>query len=217
MINTKNHGFTLIELLITIAIIGILISISAFAVNQAQQSARNNRRKADLETIRAGLEMYRSDCGQYPAAASNQVPDPLIGSGATTNCASANVYLSQVPNDPQSPSGKYYLYAQLTTTSYELCAYQEGFSAAEAVTCGGSQNCGAGANSCVADTINDAQCLLDQVNFDGCKHDAMNAAQVTKANCLATKLDVYNNTTTCTNSGSCGASSCPAPTPTPTP
>jgi hypothetical protein len=62
-------------------------------------------------------------------------------------------------------------------------------------------NAGAGQNGCVVDAINAAQALLAAIHFDGCKHDNMTAAQVTKANCLATKLDVYNNTTTCT--GSC--------------
>jgi len=132
-------GFTLIELLVTLAIIGILISISTFAITQAQQSARNNRRKADLETIRSGLEMYRSDCGQYPPA---PIGNTLIGSGATPSCAATNTYIKVVPQDPQAASGKFYRYAWLTNTTYELCANQEGFSDAEVVTCGGSNNCG---------------------------------------------------------------------------
>lgn len=144
----QNKGFTLIELLVTLGIIGILITISSFGVTRAQQSARNNRRKADLETIRAGLEMYRSDCGQYPAAVSNRVPNPLVGSGASTACAATNTYLRSVPSDPQSTSGKYYLYARPSTSTYEICANQEGFGATSLVTCGASQNCGGGASSC---------------------------------------------------------------------
>jgi hypothetical protein len=60
---------------------------------------------------------------------------------------------------------------------------------------------GAGQNSCVVNAINAAQALLAAIHFNGCTHDNMTAAQVTLANCLATKLDQYNNTTTCT--GSC--------------
>jgi len=62
-------------------------------------------------------------------------------------------------------------------------------------------NAGAGVNSCVVNAINAAQSLLAAIHFDGCTHDTMSTAQVTKANCLATLLDQYNNTTTC--SGSC--------------
>lgn len=135
----KKNGFTLIELLVTIAIIGILISISTFAITQAQESARNNRRKADLETIRSGLELYRSDCGQYPPG---PLGNSLVGSGATPSCAATNVYLRAIPTDPQSSSGKFYRYERLAPTTYELCAHQEGFSASEEVACNGNNNCG---------------------------------------------------------------------------
>ena len=60
---------------------------------------------------------------------------------------------------------------------------------------------GAGINSCAVDAINAAQALLAAINFNGCTHNSMTAAQTTKANCLATKLDQYNNTNACT--GSC--------------
>ena len=42
-------GFTLIELLVTISIIGILIGLSVFGLQGARQSARDAKRKADLD------------------------------------------------------------------------------------------------------------------------------------------------------------------------
>lgn len=131
----KKNAFTLIELLITISIIGILFSITIFALNQARSSGRDGKRQADLQAIASALEIYRSDCGVYPTASSNQVPNPLVGSGV---CA-GNTYMQEVPQDPQ---GGIYRYARLTTTTYELCGYLEQGSGTQ--TCGGSSNCGAG-------------------------------------------------------------------------
>jgi hypothetical protein len=60
-------------------------------------------------------------------------------------------------------------------------------------------NIQAGAGSCglAATAMNDAQALLDVVNFDGNGHGTMSSAQVSQANSLATKLDRYNNNTLC--------------------
>ena len=62
----KNKGFTLIELLVVISILGVLLALSVFGMQGARQSSRDGRRKADLEQIRSGLEMYRADCNAYP-------------------------------------------------------------------------------------------------------------------------------------------------------
>lgn len=131
-------GFTLIEVLIVIVIIGVLVSIAAFGVQGARSSARDAKRKSDLEAILASLELYRTDCNKYPAAASSRVPSPLLGDNSSGSCSSSNSYMSNVPVDPQSTS--YYRYARTTNFTFELCASLERGSGT--VTCGGSSNCG---------------------------------------------------------------------------
>lgn len=115
-------GFTLIELLVVISIIGILIALSAVAFQNTKASARDAKRKADLETVRSALEIYRTDCGAYPATLS--WGGSLTGSKPSSPCASSDTYLSTVPQDPQAGAGYMYSYTP-SGNSYVLCAYLE--------------------------------------------------------------------------------------------
>lgn len=135
-------GFTLVELLVVISIIGILIAISIFGIQGARESSRDSRRKADLELIRSGLEIYKSDCGNYPIATySTSWPSQIAGDGTPSSCAVTNVYLSP-PSDPASPN-RYYRYSSNGTT-YEICVALEQGSGSQ--TCGGSTSCGSTCN-----------------------------------------------------------------------
>lgn len=117
-----NKGFTLIELLVVISIIGILIGLSIFGLEGARRSSRDAKRKADLELIRSGLEIYKSDCNVYPTSLS--FGNSLSGSGNPTSCSLTNSYISSIPLDPLSPASQY-SYANPTTSTYYLCASLE--------------------------------------------------------------------------------------------
>lgn len=112
-------GFTLIELLITLMIIGIMVTIATFGLRQAQESARDGKRKADLEEIATGLELYRAECNRYPSSLGTS----LSGSGSPATCT--GTYISSIPVDPQSPSRRYYYAANPAGTSFGLCAALE--------------------------------------------------------------------------------------------
>ena len=113
-------GFTLIELLVVISIIGILISLSVFGLQGARTSSRDAKRKADLEAIRSGLEIYKADCDRYPAT----LGTTLVGSPPPSACSASNTYLSSVPVDPTA-TARTYAYTNTTTTTYTLCASLE--------------------------------------------------------------------------------------------
>lgn len=137
------NGFTLIELLVVISIIGILMGVSLFGIQGARESSRDSKRKADLEFIRAGLELYKADCNDYPPHNSSfQLNSTVVGDTTPTTCAAANTYISSTPTDPLTSSGNYYRYVRgATNVTYELCAYLEGGTAS--VTCGGAvASCG---------------------------------------------------------------------------
>jgi len=117
------NGFTLIELLVSISIIIVLSSVAIVSYQSANRRARDDRRKADLEKIRAALEMYRLDESEYP-------PDYLVLDD------DPDPYLNEIPDDPKT--GYDYHYDQLTDYTYELCA---SFEASDLGECGGG-NCG---------------------------------------------------------------------------
>jgi len=145
------QGFTLIELLVVMAIIGLLVGISLFALAGARESARDGRRKSELETIRSALELYKADCNIYINASGNvgTVLDTesgagvrLIGSGSPSTCLASNVYLEKIPND--SLTGVNYYYSGNGTT-YQLCAKLEQPPTPADSCSGGANNCGTGA------------------------------------------------------------------------
>lgn len=131
-------GFTLIELLVVISIIGILMGLSIFGLKGARESARDAQRKSDLELIRSGLELYKSDCDQYPGTGS--LSSPLKGAGSPPSCSTSNTYIKTVPTDPGG-SSRVYGYSSDGTT-YEICASLE--QEAGSVSC--SKSCGEACN-----------------------------------------------------------------------
>jgi prepilin-type N-terminal cleavage/methylation domain-containing protein len=63
----KDKGFTLVELLIVIVILGILATITVFAVRGITDGAQETACEADKRTIEAAIEAYYAGNGDYPA------------------------------------------------------------------------------------------------------------------------------------------------------
>jgi general secretion pathway protein G len=114
IINMK-QAFTLIEILVVATIIGLLAALSSTGYSQFNKQARDAKRKADLENIRAALEMYRSNNSYYPSSLNILV----------------NQYLSTLPVDPLSAQAYAYVYSPLpggcsnNCTDYTLGSYLE--------------------------------------------------------------------------------------------
>lgn len=106
----KMPGFTLVEMVI---VIGLLAMISAAVVSVIgsgpKKYARDSRKKADLESIRSALEMYRNDRGYYPSTASC----------AGGSCL-ATTYIQTVPTPP---GGGSYVYNGIGVCSAGACSY----------------------------------------------------------------------------------------------
>lgn len=103
-------GFTLVELLITMTIVAVLAALALVSYQGARRSARDGKRKADLEEIRSALEMCYADTGVYP---------PLTFGGSLT--CGGNTYMGSVPVDPINSAPYIYTY-NTTGTTHTLCA-----------------------------------------------------------------------------------------------
>jgi prepilin-type N-terminal cleavage/methylation domain-containing protein len=134
-------GFTLIELLVVISIIGILIGLSIFGLQGARTASRDAKRKADLEQIRSGLELYKSDCNKniyLVKSPAGTLSSPLAGT--LSSCGNTNTYIATIPTDPVT--GQSYIYYSADGITYQICASLEQGSGS--ITCGSTSACGTG-------------------------------------------------------------------------
>lgn len=131
----NKKGFTLLEILIVLGIIGLLLAMTAAAFLSARSTARDAKRKADLEQIRGALETYKADNGSYPTT-----------SGAASTVLSAltapTQYISVLPAD--STPRQYYYVSISSGAGYALCASLENSSSGVPANCGGGVSCGSG-------------------------------------------------------------------------
>ena len=103
----QNKGFTLVELLIVIVILGILATVTVFAVTGITNKGKTSACQSDLKVIQTAEEAYNANTGSYTALQTDLVTAGLMhavspnfniavtGSGATatyalTGKASAN-------------------------------------------------------------------------------------------------------------------------------
>jgi general secretion pathway protein G len=95
-------GFTLVELLIVIIVLALLTVVSGTAYTATMKTARDGRRKIDLESIRSALEVYRSDHSTYP--------DTEDGSSSLASFleTGSKKYIS-MPKDPKTKTDYYYI------------------------------------------------------------------------------------------------------------
>lgn len=104
----------MIELLVVATIIILLTAIGLVSYRQVGQNARNGKRKADLETVRQALVLYRSENGSYPNTTT-----------WTTMISQISSYVSAVEiEDPKNEAPYVYSYTSDGST-FTLTGYLE--------------------------------------------------------------------------------------------
>ena len=61
----QNKGFTLVELLIVIVILGILATVTVFAVTGITNKGKTSACQSDLKVIQTAEEAYNANTGNY--------------------------------------------------------------------------------------------------------------------------------------------------------
>jgi general secretion pathway protein G len=116
----KRAGFSLIELVVVVLILGILAAVAAPRMFDTANNARQNGTKQSLSVIRDAIELYKSQNGSFPPAATMATalkpflkgPFPSVQIGANQN---ANVVAStQNPIASAEAGGAGWSYNQTT-------------------------------------------------------------------------------------------------------
>lgn len=99
------RGFSLVEMLVVVSIIAILAGVGLSVFTGSNKKAHDAKQKADIESIRSSLELYKADSNGYPLTTANLIPNylpayptppaggsyPYTSSGCTTYCSSYSV------------------------------------------------------------------------------------------------------------------------------
>jgi general secretion pathway protein G len=87
----QDKGFTLVELLIVIVILGILATVTVFAVTGITNKGKTSACKSDATTLQTAEEAYSANNGVYTATQQNLVDAGLMHSASSK--FTVNVYL----------------------------------------------------------------------------------------------------------------------------
>ncbi|MHC5062269.1 MAG: competence type IV pilus major pilin ComGC [Planctomycetota bacterium] len=94
-------GFTLVEILIVVVILGILAAIVIPQFTQASTEARENSLKANLQTIRSQIELYKIQHNDNEPTFANFVAQ-MTGQTNVSGAAGTDFgpYLQSIPVNP---------------------------------------------------------------------------------------------------------------------
>ena len=82
-VTKQDKGFTLVELLIVIVILGILATVTVFAVTGITNKGKTSACQSDAKTIQTAEEAYSANNGVYTDVQANLVSAGLLHAAST--------------------------------------------------------------------------------------------------------------------------------------
>ena len=110
----KKPGFTILELIITLAIVGVLAAVAAYAINTAREAQRDADRISDVSVLRSGLSQYWLRSASFPVSEGVLLGSPDSGiaglstEGFVGSESGGNVILEYIPTGPKR--NEFYMY-----------------------------------------------------------------------------------------------------------
>ena len=113
----KRSGFSLVELVVVVLILGILAAVAAPRMFDTANDARMNGTKQSLSVIRDAIELYKSQNGSFPPAATmstalkpfikGSVPRPSRSARTKTRTSSPRRKTRSPPSKPGTAGWAY--------------------------------------------------------------------------------------------------------------
>ena len=104
-------GYTLLELMIVVAIVGILVTLAIPTFQQSAMKAKEAALKQNLFTLRAVIDQYYADRGDYPASLDALVEEKYLRAipvdPFTKSATTWNEILEEQEEGDDSPTGVY--------------------------------------------------------------------------------------------------------------
>jgi general secretion pathway protein G len=109
----KKKGFTLVELLIVVIIIAVLAAIAIPKFVNSSLRSKEASLRGELKLLRDAVELFKNDCGCYPASTAGLTATTAPTTGLTATAATYTIvtsnwrgpYISSIDNDPVSGAG----------------------------------------------------------------------------------------------------------------
>jgi general secretion pathway protein G len=95
---TAQRGFTLVELLIVVIILAILAAIIIPQFTAATDDAAQSAYDTNIANIRAAIDLYRQQHGDYPGAVTSSGGTCPTGSTAVAGAVGEPAFLAQLRN-----------------------------------------------------------------------------------------------------------------------